>query len=865
MSSLIGTYLGTYRITGRVGRGGMASVFKAYHEATDRDVAIKVLPELYAHDPDYLARFEREAKLVASLQHIHILPLFDYGREAEITYLVMPYVATGTLKQHLTQGRPDISTSIHLITQVADALAYAHSMGVLHRDIKPDNILIDASGNALLSDFGIARQIDVPSELTADNIVGTPAYMAPEQAQSGLVDERADVYSLGVVLYEMTTGTVPYHGDTPLAVIMKHLNDALPSPSTFNPEVPQALEAVLFKALAKEPTQRHQTASELGDAIKIVIGDEQDIDTGLTLSMAPWEVVTGSEKLSTRLLHQAAVGITKALVDQDNDTLALKPKLEAAATQGVIRQALSRAIQRYGTVDRLVLARPLVTEAGLLTRPAILEVLAQALPGPHEPDLELFGTQWKDAIENPPVWRDFSDQAHQFIELFRDELSNTTVFQTVFEDQSLDSLKMREGPELDSQVTLDPGLGSFMDMMNTPFNDLASSFLHATYSIRNHIRDFSRYIEEKTRDFVGRSFVFEAVETFIDTHPRGYFFVRGDPGIGKSAIAAYLVKTHGYLHHFNIRAEGITRASDFLRNICAQLIAAYGLDHITVPPEAMQEGTFFHQLLDEVAAKLDGNKCVILVDALDEAEIPSTVSGTNILYLPVALPEGIFVVATTRREDIPLRIDIPEQGTLDIQQDDADNLADIVAYIEHQLDYPGVQDYIARHEIDNELFVDHIAEKSQGNFIYLRMVMPEIVSGAYSDLDLTEIPLGLQSYYEDHWRRIRWQSELDWFDYKLPIVVALTVIKESVSIDLISEFSYIDDRRRIRAVLRDFEQFLYKAEVEHEGSTQRRYRWYHGSFFDFIAGKEDIADERVDLTEGNRKIADLMWSDLFDE
>src|SRR4030095_15316303 len=146
----------------------------------------------------------------------------------------------------------------------------------------------------------------------------------------------------------------------------------------------------------------------------------------------------------------------------------------------------------------------------------------------------------------------------------------------------------------------------------------------------------------------------------------------------------------------------------------------------------------------------------------------------------------------------------------------------------------------------------------------LRLVLPEIERGAYTDRELTQIPIGLTNYYEDHWQRIRRASELDWFEYKLPIVIALTIVKEPVSIDLLSDFSYIDEKPKIRAVLQDFEQFIYKNDVDYDGSKQRRYRWYHASFFDFIAAKEDIADERVSLLEGHQKAADKMWKDLFE-
>jgi serine/threonine-protein kinase len=187
--------LGPYQIQGKVGKGGMATVYRAYHPGLDRVVAIKVMLEEFANDPGFLARFDREAKIVARLQHPHILPIFDYGEQDGIPYLVMPYITGGTLKDIIVHKTLSLDEITHLFLQIADALDYAHQQGILHRDIKPSNILIDAHGNALLSDFGLTRLAEHASSLTGTSVVGTPAYMSPEQGRGLPLDARSDLYS----------------------------------------------------------------------------------------------------------------------------------------------------------------------------------------------------------------------------------------------------------------------------------------------------------------------------------------------------------------------------------------------------------------------------------------------------------------------------------------------------------------------------------------------------------------------------------------------------------------------------------------------------------------------------------------------
>lgn len=258
-----GQMVGPYQIVQQIGQGGMATVYRAYHIAMDRTVAIKVLPYQFASNPEFLGRFQQEVRLIARLEHPHILPVYDSGEHQGIPYLVMRFLEAGTLKERIQAQKLSLTEVNRLFTQLADALHYAHEQGVIHRDIKPSNAMIDKRGDLFLTDFGIAKLIEGSAQFTATGaITGTPAYMSPEQAQGQPLDVRSDVYSLGIVLYEMLTGRVPFEAETPLAVILKHIQEPLPPPSLHVAGLPPAIEVVLLKALAKNPEQRFESVAE---------------------------------------------------------------------------------------------------------------------------------------------------------------------------------------------------------------------------------------------------------------------------------------------------------------------------------------------------------------------------------------------------------------------------------------------------------------------------------------------------------------------------------------------------------------------------------------------------------------------------
>jgi len=256
----------------------MATVYKAYHAAMDRYVAIKVLPRQLADSPEFIGRFQQEARIIANLEHPHILPVHDYGEADNIPYLVMRYLEAGTLKERMSANRLSPSEIDRLFSELADALDYAHAKGVVHRDLKPSNVLVDARGSVFLTDFGIAKLLESSPQFTSTGaMVGTPAYMSPEQAQGLKVDQRTDIYSLGIILYEMITGRVPFDAETPLAIVLKQLNEPLPLPSSLTPDIQPSVERVILKALAKNPDDRFASVSEFLAAWKKALTEVETV------------------------------------------------------------------------------------------------------------------------------------------------------------------------------------------------------------------------------------------------------------------------------------------------------------------------------------------------------------------------------------------------------------------------------------------------------------------------------------------------------------------------------------------------------------------------------------------------------------
>jgi formylglycine-generating enzyme required for sulfatase activity/predicted Ser/Thr protein kinase len=295
MEDLIGQTLDRYVIEEELGRGGMAIVYRAYQPQVDREVAVKVLPRPLMHEPGFLSRFEQEAKAIASLTHPHIVPIYDYGEDEGWAYIVMAYLEGGTLADCLDEqkGKPlPIEQVAFIITQIALALDYAHRNGIIHRDVKPSNIIFDRDNNAYLSDFGLAKVAEGITNLTGSRIVGTPAYMAPEQSDpEKKVSHACDLYALGVVAYEALVGRVPYEGSTPVKQLVAHLTQPVPSARDSNPNLPEQVDAALARALAKDPADRFLSAREMAMALQAAVAPA--LRRGATELLSPASMLVG--------------------------------------------------------------------------------------------------------------------------------------------------------------------------------------------------------------------------------------------------------------------------------------------------------------------------------------------------------------------------------------------------------------------------------------------------------------------------------------------------------------------------------------------------------------------------------------------
>lgn len=358
---MIGKEIGGYRILEQIGMGGMAKVFKAYQPSMERLVALKVLPDHYAKDDTFIQRFDQEARIIANLENRNILPVFDYGEDKGTTFLAMRYLRGGTLSDVMRKAsghKFSLNDAVHIISQIANALDYSHSQGIIHRDIKPSNILIDENGDCYLTDFGIAKVLDATSHLTsAGSALGTPAYMSPEQASGKEVNRRTDIYSLGIILYQLVVGRVPYETDTPMATMLAHINEPLPLPSLIEPEIHQGVERIILKALAKNPDDRYAGAGELADALKHTLQNE-------TLS---GETITPSTDL-VELSYSLAQ--TKPNDEVTHDDI-----------------ALARSEQRKKNIRKFTPAAVVVVFLGMLVVISMLVVRSQQLSNQVSADL----------------------------------------------------------------------------------------------------------------------------------------------------------------------------------------------------------------------------------------------------------------------------------------------------------------------------------------------------------------------------------------------------------------------------------------------------------------------------------------------
>ena len=365
------------------------------------------------------------------------------------------------------------------------------------------------------------------------------------------------------------------------------------------------------------------------------------------------------------------------------------------------------------------------------------------------------------------------------------------------------------------------------------------------------VLDFERLVEERTRNFVGRDFIFRAIDERLEDSefPSGYILIRGEPGIGKTALLSQMVKTRGYVHHFNIAPQNIRSTRAFLENVCAQLIVRYQLDHATLPPEASEDSAYLGQLLAEAVASNDDEPVVVLVDALDEAEDVGLAANANRLFLPQVLPPRVFIVMTSR-EQIDYRLDVDQRDDIYVRDDEPQNLDDVRSYIRNFLRAHQAQmaERITAWNLDADEFVVLLTDKSQGNFMYLVHVLADIRTGRLSPQtidNIRDLPRGLRAYYQRHWRTMRAQDQERFERIYEPVLRILATVREPVTVAAVEEWTNVEPAR-VRDVIRDWRPYLNE---ERTATGELLYRVYHSSFQDFLA------DEGVGLKPYEEKIA----------
>lgn len=315
---------GQFELIEVIGTGGMARVYRARQLNIERHVAIKIMSSALSDQEEFQIRFKREADVFAKLEHPHILPIYDYGEQAGFVFLVLRLMEGGTLEKRMRGKQLSLEDLNRLVSQVAQALAYAHENDIVHRDMKPNNILLDKFGNAYLMDFGIAKIISEAQSSNMSTMLGTPAYMAPEQWRLEPVDHRIDIYSLGVMIYEMLTGKMPFNGITPYHLMYAHLHEQPTPPSNIIPSLTADIDAVVLRALAKEPQARYTSAVELAQDLSEAVR-KQTRDTRDNIASLRGEVPAGDVNASTK---SDVLGSILLALDRPNKRVFAVPKVE---------------------------------------------------------------------------------------------------------------------------------------------------------------------------------------------------------------------------------------------------------------------------------------------------------------------------------------------------------------------------------------------------------------------------------------------------------------------------------------------------------------------------------------------------------
>lgn len=535
----------------------------------------------------------------------------------------------------------------------------------------------------------------------------------------------------------------------------------------------------------------------------------------------------------------------------------LLAKLKGDPARKAFKKALGTAINRFGELSEPpALVAALVRKRGFLREDDVVAELGHIIRFDRPPDAGLIGERWKAALPTPPPETDFTAAASTLLALLTEELRATDVFRPVFDSKNLDDIAAHASTSDAALADMSAQLSSLYELMSAQFPGVIQAL--SGLDARNQVRDASKLITTLTAGFVGRQAALDAVADFIRNNTGGYLEIRGDPGIGKSALAAQLVKVNGYIHHFNIRVEGFNTPEAFLRNICAQLITEYDLPYQSVPGDVVRDASFLSRLLSEAIASLPGQPVVIVVDALDEVDDATATGGRNPLHLPVTLPDGVYVILTMQPWLPPLTA-FCTYKTYFLRSDSPDNIADARTYILQTLDDDTARTALASHRIGKAELTEQLIRKSEGSFMYLHYVLADLARAGFTYDELADLPTGLAPYYAAKWLQIRAAAADDsWYEYLLPTVTVLAAVREAVSIGLLMTFTAISDRARVSGALDAWMPFLHMTENQDQGRTQNRYRIFHSSFLDFVAARDE-----VDIRQAHRRIAEILISGVL--
>lgn len=320
-----------YKVIKMIGGGGMANVYLANDTILDREVAIKVLRPEFVDDPEFIERFDREAQAATSLSHPNIVNIYDVGEDEDILYIVMEYVEGMTLKEYIVANRPlPVETAIDIMKQLTNAIAHAHMSGLIHRDIKPQNILINPSGHVKVTDFGIAIALSATSLTQTNSILGSVHYLSPEQARGGTATKKSDIYALGVLFYELLTGEMPFTGQTPVSIALMHLQEDMPSVRRLHPEVPQSVENIVLKATVKDPVYRYETVFQMENDLQSALDPDK---LNEPIFVPPSE--SGEETKVIPVIKDEQLDQQNTLVHEDDETTKFIPPVSTQAPEEV--------------------------------------------------------------------------------------------------------------------------------------------------------------------------------------------------------------------------------------------------------------------------------------------------------------------------------------------------------------------------------------------------------------------------------------------------------------------------------------------------------------------------------------------------